>query len=135
MNSKKHRLGVDEVNLVVRRLRLDIHNLKNLPDALTEIDGLFGLDEVEYRVRLESIVLKYDPTHLSLQEIETILNKYEIRLHNDWWTHFKEEHYFFVDENIRVKAGEQPKTICFQPKLKVKKYAPHRPRSNKALPD
>ena len=44
MKQEEHRLGVSEVNLVVRHLKLDAKNVSNINDAITEIDKLYGLD-------------------------------------------------------------------------------------------
>lgn len=40
MKQEEHRLGVSEVNLVVRHLKLDAKNVSNINDAITEIDKL-----------------------------------------------------------------------------------------------
>ena len=46
MKNTEHRLGVSEVNLVVRHLKLDTKSVGGIQDALSRIDKLYGLDAV-----------------------------------------------------------------------------------------
>jgi len=40
--------------------------------------------------------------------VEEILTKHGIQPRHDWWTHFKEEYYRFVDQNVKDNAQHEP---------------------------
>ena len=60
MKNTEHRLGVSEVNLVVRHLKLDTKSVGGIQDALSEIDKLYGLDTVSRLVTTGGRILKKD---------------------------------------------------------------------------
>ncbi|MEW9799312.1 cation transporter [Alteromonas sp. CYL-A6] len=101
MSDLEHRVGVKEVNLVIRNLRLSNVNEANCDALIEEIDKLFGIDEVSYNIKEGVIHLAYDATHINLDGIEEVIRRHGADLHNDWWTHSKEGYYQFVDQNIK----------------------------------
>ena len=108
MKHKKHRLGVSEARQVVRRLRLEPNSNRNVTAAVREIDGLYGIDEVSVDAATRVIHLAYDASRLSIDGIEQILKRHGLEVSHDWWTHFKEGHYRFVDQNIKDNAAHVP---------------------------
>lgn len=48
MSKKEHRLGVSEVNRVVRHLKLEPIELSKIQAAIAEIDLLYGLDGISF---------------------------------------------------------------------------------------
>ncbi|MAK45281.1 MAG: hypothetical protein CMN80_14160 [Spongiibacter sp.] len=108
MKNTEHRLGVSEVNLVVRHLKLDAKNVSNINDAITEIDKLYGLDAVSFDEQSQVLNLAYDASRLCLDGIEDVLAKHGIEVGHDWWTHFKEGYYKFVDQNIKDNSEHEP---------------------------
>ncbi len=109
MKKKEHRLGVSEVNLVNRHLGLQCPiNTENLNAAIAEIDDLYGLDDIDFIEKSSRLDFSYDASRLCLQCVEDILIKYDIQIRQDWWTHFKEEYYLFVDQNVKDNAQHEP---------------------------
>lgn len=111
MKHRKYRLGVSEANRVVRRLRIEPGSDRNVTAAIREIDGLYGIDEVSVDDVTRVIHLAYDASRLSIDDIEEIIKRHSLDVSHDWWTHFKEGHYRFVDQNIRDNAAHVP-TCC-----------------------
>jgi len=108
MTDLDHRVGVRENNLVVRNLRLSKVTNENI-DALTaEIDQMLGLDEVSFDRKKQTIHLAYDAVNLNLDGIENVIRKHGADIHDDWWTHTKEEYYKFVDQNMKDNANHVP---------------------------
>jgi len=107
MNSE-HRLGVTEVNLVIRKLKLEPSNQQDLQSAIAEIDQLFGLDKVSYDDRKRMLHLAYDASRLCIEGIEKILTRHSIRISQGWWNRYKRDHYRFVDQNIKDNAAKEP---------------------------
>jgi hypothetical protein len=106
---KEHRLGVSEVNLVKRSLALvQPVDSTALQRSLEEIDQLYGIDEVHFDSYTAKLHFSYDATRLCIDCVEEILTRYDLYPRNDWWTHFKEEHYRFVDQNIKDNAQHEP---------------------------
>lgn len=108
MSTKKHRLGVSEVNLVVRHLKLEPVDPARLHAAMAEVDQLYGLDGMSFDEKSHVLNLAYDATRICLDGIEDVLKKHEVEVSHDWWTHFKEGYYKFVDENVKDNASHQP---------------------------
>ncbi|WP_324733809.1 hypothetical protein [Pseudomonas paeninsulae] len=52
--------------------------------------------------------LAYNAARVSIDCVEEVLSKFEIEVGHGWWTHFKEGHYRFVDQNIKDNAAHQP---------------------------
>jgi hypothetical protein len=102
MTDKEHRLGVDEVTLVTRHLKLVQASLAAIPAAIKEIDHIYGLDAICFDEKSQVLTISYDAVHTGIESIEDILVKHEISVSHDWWTHFKEGYYRFGDENVRV---------------------------------
>ena len=109
MKHKEHRLGVSEVNLVNHQLKLVAPiDSRNLNAAIAEIDQLYGLDEVAFDERSARLDFSYDASRLCIDCVEEILTKHGIQPRHDWWTHFKEEYYRFVDQNVKDNAQHEP---------------------------
>jgi hypothetical protein len=108
MNDFDHRVGVKEVNLVTRNLRLTNVTEDNRNALMEEIDHLFGIDEASFNTEEKSIYLAYDATNINLEGIEEVIKKHGADIHNDWWTHTKEEYYKFVDNNLKNNSEHIP---------------------------
>ena len=108
MTSKEHRLGVSEVTLVVRHLKLEPDTLGDITAAIAEIDEVYGLDSVSFEEKAHTINLAYDATRTCVDGLEAILKKHGVEVSHDWWTHFKEGYYRFVDENIQDNEKTEP---------------------------
>lgn len=108
MSDLDHRVGVRETYLVTRNLRLTNVNEKNRDALMKEIDQLFGIDEAVFNTKEESIYLAYDASNLNLDGIEEVIRKYGADIHNDWWTHTKEDYYKFVDQNVKDNSNHTP---------------------------
>lgn len=108
MSDLEHRVGVKEANLVTRNLRLSNVTNKNRNALLEEIDQLFGIDEASFNMEEQSIYLAYDATNLNLDGIEEVIRKHGADIHDDWWTHTKEDYYKFVDQNLKDNAEHKP---------------------------
>ncbi len=107
-NKKEHRLGVSETDLVKRHLKIQIRNQAEIKTAITEIDELYGLDEVSFDNDKNILHIAYDAKRICLDCIEEILHKYNADVSHDWWTHTKEEYYRFIDQNIQDNAKREP---------------------------
>ncbi len=108
MGKKKHRLGVSETDLVKRHLKIDISEDADIDSAITEIDQLYGLDEVSYDEKKHVLHIAYDGKRVCLDCIDEALNKNGADISHDWWTHIKEEYYRFIDQNIKDNAQHEP---------------------------
>ena len=108
MSDLEHRVGVKEVNLVVRHLKLEGINSGNKDAIVEAIDHTFGIDSVQYDEKTATLHLAYDATHCSLDGLEEMLSQHNAEISHDWWTQFKEGYYQFVDENVRDNAKHEP---------------------------
>ncbi|HSH49810.1 MAG TPA: cation transporter [Halomonas sp.] len=106
--ARKHRLGVREVTLVTRKLKLEPSDQQDLQSAIAEIDQLFGLDSVSFDDRKQMLRLAYDALRISIECIEEILTRYSIEISHGWWNRYKRDHYRFVDQNIKDNAAKEP---------------------------
>ena len=108
MSDLDHRVGVKEANLVTRNLRLSNVTEANRSALMEEIDHLFGIDEASFNTEEKSIYLAYDATNINLDGIEEVIKKHGADIHNDWWTHTKEDYYRFVDQNLKDNSEHTP---------------------------
>ncbi|MGM7317319.1 cation transporter [Idiomarina sp. ST10R2A5] len=108
MSDNEHRVGVKEVNLVIRHLKLESTSPADIKAAIVEIDKLFGLDAVSFDEKAQVLNLAYDASHLSLDAIEDVLHRFDIEIGHDWWTHIKEDYYKYVDQNVKDNASHTP---------------------------
>lgn len=108
MKNREHRLGVSEVNLVVRRLKLESSPLGKIQMAVEEIDKLYGMDLISFDEKHQLLNMEYDASRLCIDDIEEVLKIHNIELNHSWWTHFKEEHYRVVDGNVKDNATRDP---------------------------
>lgn len=92
MKKTEHRLGVSEVNLVVRHLKIDLKNDANINEAISEIDKLYGLDAVSFDEKTQVLNLAYDASRICLDDIEDVLMKFGIEVGHDWWTQIGRAH-------------------------------------------
>jgi hypothetical protein len=105
---KEHRLGVSEVNLVKRHLKVQQTSEQQVCDAVAEIDQLYGIDTVSFDPESQRFLLEYDATRLCIDSLEQVLVKHGIEISHDWWSRFKEEYYRFVDQNIQDNQKHTP---------------------------
>ncbi|MCA1770691.1 MAG: cation transporter [Halomonas sp.] len=108
MSNQEHRLGVSEVNLVRRHLKLDASDLEAVHAAVADIDELYGLDSVSFDDKKRKLHLAYDAMRLCLDCVDEILKKHAIKISHDWWTRLKEEQYRFIDQNVKDNAKKEP---------------------------
>lgn len=106
--SKKHRPGVKEAHLMVRKLRLSPGDETCSRQALEEIDALLGMDEVRYDAQRNKLRLAYDASRLGIECIEAVLHEHGLALSRDWWNRLKLGHYRFVDQNTKDNAAKEP---------------------------
>ena len=108
MSNKEHRLGVSEVNLVDRHLMVHKTGEVRILEAIAEINEIYGLDEVSFDERTLVLNLAYDASKVCIDRIEEVLEKHNIEISHDWWTHFKAGYYRYVDENLMDNASHEP---------------------------
>jgi hypothetical protein len=76
--------------------------------AISEIDEIYGIDEVSFDERSQVLDIAYDASRTCIDCIEAILVKNRVEVSHDWWTRFKEGHYRFVDQNVKDNAEHIP---------------------------
>lgn len=108
MSETEHRLGVKEVNLVVRHLKLEGVTGENQQAIIEAVDHTYGIDNVSFDEGSGTLNVAYDATHCELDGIEDILHNHGADVAHDWWTQFKEGYYQYVDDNIRENATRSP---------------------------
>lgn len=108
MTKKEHRLGVSEVNLVARHLKIENTSHEKIQATIEEIDALYGMDSVSFDDKSRVLNLAYDASRLCIDDVEKIMDKHGLEVSHDWWTHFKEGYYRFVDENVKDNAKRDP---------------------------
>lgn len=108
MSDQKHRLGVSEVNLVVRHLKLENVSDETMANIVEEIDKLYGLDSVTYEEKPQILHLAYDASRLNIDGFEELLHQHGVEVSHDWWTRFKEGYYRFVDQNVADNKTHEP---------------------------
>lgn len=113
MKKHEHRLGVSEVTLVVRHLKLQPGTETDMPAAMEEMNQLYGMDDVSYDEQSHVLNLAYDARRLDLDGIEKLLEKHNIIISRGWWSNFKESYYRFVDQNVKDNANFEPQS-CLQ---------------------
>lgn len=106
----QHRPGIDKANLVIRHLKLENPCVEHLEAAINEIDHVYGLDAISYDTKTCVLNLAYNARILSLEKMEAVLSKHGIEISHDWWTHFKEDYYRYVDANVKNNATREPWT-------------------------
>jgi len=113
MTNLEHSVGVNEVNLVERRLKLAQGEQADIMLFLAEINEILGVDKVHYDEYSQQLFIAYDATHCSLVTIEKIMENYDIDWANTWWNRVKQSYYKFVDQNLKDNANHQA-TCCHQ---------------------
>jgi hypothetical protein len=104
----EHRLGVSEVNLVIRHLKLREANADAVTRAMGEIDNIHGMDHVSFEHESQVLNIAYDATRTCIDCIEEILERYQVQVSDDWWTRFKEGYYRYIDQNVKDNATHEP---------------------------
>ncbi len=107
-NKKNHRVGVSEVNLVDRHLKIEFIEENKIEEAIRDIDKVLGVDAVSFEKEKLVFNIAYDASKVCLDDIEEILIRYDVEVSHDWWTSFKEEYYKFVDQNVKDNANHKP---------------------------
>ncbi|PKH06161.1 hypothetical protein [Moritella sp. Urea-trap-13] len=118
MNNLNHKVGVKEQNLVVRNIKLSKLNEQNKTALLEVINQTFGVDAVNFNQEKSTLHLAYDATNINLDGIEAIITQHGAEIHDDWWTHIKEDYYKFIDQNVKDNAEHKPWS-CHQPPKKL----------------
>jgi hypothetical protein len=118
MNDLDHRVGVSEANLVVRHLKLEAINDDNKQLIIDEIDQEFGIDSVSFDDDSKTLNVAYDAVRCKLHGIEDIVKKHGADISHNWWTHFKESYYQFVDQNMKDNAKHKPLNYYHTPRSK-----------------
>ncbi|PHR80954.1 MAG: hypothetical protein COA59_16785 [Colwellia sp.] len=108
MTDFDHRVGVKEINLVIRTLKLSGITDVNKMMILTEIDKKFGIDAVSFEDETHELHLAYDASNINLEGIENIIKKHDADVADTWWNHVKEDYYKFVDQNVKDNAEHIP---------------------------
>ena len=108
MSDFDHRVGVSEMNLVLRHLKLTNIDDDKINAIIFDIDASFGVDAVSFERAKQTLHVGYDATHCNLDGIENIIKINGADISHDWWTNFKEGYYQFVDENVRENAKHKP---------------------------
>jgi hypothetical protein len=119
MSDLNHRVGVQEANLVVRHIKLENVNEKNIKTILAAIDQQFGIDNVNYDEHTSTLSVAYDVTHCSIDGIEEIIHRNNADIAHNWWSRFKESYYKFTEQNIKDNAEYEP-TCCHKPPVRKK---------------
>jgi len=122
MTNNEHRVGVVEMNLVIRHLKLQYlaHNktsdevLADKTKMMLAVDQSFGVDKVSYDEQEQTLNVAYDASHFSVEQLEDILDSYNFSVAHDWWTKTKESYYKFTDQNIKDNSEHQP-SCCHKP--------------------
>jgi hypothetical protein len=106
--SKEHRLGVSEINLVERHLKVQKATEEQVCAAVEEIDSLYGIDEVSFDPENQMFLLEYDASRLCIDSLEKLISKHDIEISQDLWSKFKEGYYRFVDQNVHDNHTHTP---------------------------
>ena len=114
MTGKTHRPGVNAANLVTRHLKLEPVDATRLREVEEALNTLAGMDAVGINAGKGSIRLTYDATGVSLEAVEALLVRHQLRLRNSWWTRFKHGYYRFIEQNVRDNA-KHVHTCCHKP--------------------
>ena len=114
MTRKTHRPGVNAANLVIRHLKLESVDATRLREVEEELNALAGMDAVDIDADRGSIRLTYDATGVSLDAVEALLARHQLRLHHSRWTRFKYGYYRFIEQNVRDNA-KHVHTCCHKP--------------------
>lgn len=117
MSQEKYRVGVCEKTLVKRYLKLQDADDGQLVLAMGEIDQRLGINEVNFDQKKRVLFVAYDAVKLALDDIETVLSRYNVFLKHSWWLDFKNSYYRYLDENTKDHAKQQPWS-CHMPRHK-----------------
>ncbi|ABM03442.1 conserved hypothetical protein [Psychromonas ingrahamii 37] len=114
MNDLKHRVGVKEVNLVIRKLQLKGLTEFNQEKIIFEIDQALGIENVTLDIKDGLLKIAYDVTHINLDTIKHLVVKHGAEFSGGWWNHFKTGYYKFVDQNMIENSKHKP-SCCSRP--------------------
>lgn len=108
MSDRNHRLGVSEASLVTRKLKVEPETAACISAAVTEIDSMYGVDNVFYDPKHKKIALAYDARRLSIEDIEEVMVRHGVDISSGRWNRVKEDYYRFVDQNVKDNAKQKP---------------------------
>lgn len=114
MNNLEHRVGVTDVNLVIRKLQLKGLTEFNRAKIISEIDEAVGIESVTLDIKDGLLHIAYDVTHINLDAIKLVVVKHGAELSGGWWNHFKESYYKFVEQNMKDNLKHKP-SCCSRP--------------------
>lgn len=107
MNTK-HKPSVNENYLVKRSLKLEGDSDIPWNQIESEIDQLMGIDDVHLDRADHSIIIAYDASYKSLEDIEKVLDQHFLKTASDWWTGIKKSWYEYTDDNIKENVKHKP---------------------------
>ncbi|RQW62609.1 hypothetical protein [Vibrio viridaestus] len=110
MSEYNHRVGVREKFLVKRRLKIDQRNSgeEGVQSAIEALDVMFGLDDVSYVMKKQTIEVAYDVGHLSLAEIRQTLSEQAVKENRGLLNRIRLSYYQYLDQNIRDNMAQEP---------------------------
>lgn len=82
----KHRPGINEANLVVRRLQTGGMKPSVIESVIQDIDKLFGVDCAFYDTDSCILTLAYDASRARIDFVEDVLISHGVDLRNRTWT-------------------------------------------------
>ncbi|PKH01183.1 hypothetical protein CXF72_18045 [Psychromonas sp. MB-3u-54] len=114
MNNLEHRVGVTEVNLVIRKLQLKGLTEFNQAKIVSEIDEAFGIENVTLDIKDGLLQIAYDVTHIDLDIIKRLVVKHGAEFSGGWRNNFKQGYYKFVDQNM-IENSTHKASCCSRP--------------------
>jgi hypothetical protein len=121
MNNIEHRLGVTDVNLVIRKLQLKGLTEFNQAKIISEIDEALGIENVTLDIKDGLLHIAYDVTNIDLDIIKRVVVKHGAELSGGWWNNFKAGYYKFVDQNMIENIKHKP-SCCSRPPARSTKH-------------
>lgn len=113
MHNFKHRVGVCELNLVIRKLTLTGLTGKNHASLYQAIETTFGVDKVTLNRQSALLIVHYDATHTNLDAIKAIINSQQADIDQKFWSRIKTSYYKFIDQNI-LEQKSHKEVSCHQ---------------------
>tara|TARA_R110000868_G_scaffold96209_3_gene264720 strand:+ start:3088 stop:3471 length:384 start_codon:yes stop_codon:yes gene_type:complete len=107
MSDKKYRLGVAEINLVMRHLKLEPVVPCDMQVVIAQIDQLYDLDANSFEEKLHIMTIAYDALRVCLVGIVGLF-KHDVEINHHLGTHLKKGCYKFLDQNVKDSAGYEP---------------------------
>ena len=105
--TKAHKAASQEPFLLRRKLTVEGLGESLWEDFIHELNHHPCVDFAE-RQRGNRLMVTYDGTHWSIDELVDLIASYGGRLASGWWTRRKLAWYRFTDENVRANAKHKP---------------------------